>query len=167
MKKRINIRQIIFIILSVACMVIIFMFSADNADDSSEKSGRIVEAVVKIFVSDYDEMTPEQQEEILGRISFAVRKTAHFTIYMALGFCVSGVFSKVKLISVNTPITLIFCFLYACSDEFHQSFSPGRAPQFRDVMIDTAGALTGILTFVILYKTFLIIARRKGNTKIT
>ena len=34
--------------------------------------------------------------------------------------------------------SVIFVFLYACSDEFHQSFIPGRGPAFKDVMIDTS-----------------------------
>jgi VanZ family protein len=28
------------------------------------------------------------------------------------------------------------------TDEYHQSFSPGRTPSVRDVIIDTCGALT-------------------------
>ena len=162
MKRKLNIRQIIFAVLSVLCMTVIFIFSADNAEDSSEKSGRIVKAVVKIFVSDFDEMDNEKQEEILGNVSFFVRKAAHFSIFMALGFCVSGIFGKIKFLSRNTPITLLFCFLYACSDEFHQSFSPGRAPQVRDVLIDTSGALTGTIAFSLIYAIIIHRKRRKS-----
>ncbi|MFQ8632799.1 MAG: VanZ family protein, partial [Intestinibacter bartlettii] len=42
--------------------------------------------------------------------------------------------------------------LYAISDEIHQYFVPGRACQFRDVMIDSCGALFGIAVIVILKK---------------
>ncbi len=35
-------------------------------------------------------------------------------------------------------------FLYAVSDEFHQSFVPGRTPSAWDVCIDTAGAIIGL-----------------------
>ncbi len=46
--------------------------------------------------------------------------------------------------------SLAFVFLYACSDEFHQSFVPGRGPAFRDVLIDTSGgAFAYIVTSVI------------------
>ncbi|UYJ41604.1 MAG: VanZ family protein [Lachnospiraceae bacterium] len=30
--------------------------------------------------------------------------------------------------------------LYACTDEYHQLFVPGRSGQLRDVMIDAVGA---------------------------
>ena len=39
---------------------------------------------------------------------------------------------------------MLAAFLYACSDEFHQSFVPGRGPAFKDVMIDSTGALVGL-----------------------
>ena len=35
--------------------------------------------------------------------------------------------------------------LYAVTDEFHQSFVPGRYPDVRDVLVDTAGALVAVL----------------------
>lgn len=38
-----------------------------------------------------------------------------------------------------------FVMLYAISDEFHQSFIPGRGASFKDVCIDTLGGISGIL----------------------
>ena len=35
--------------------------------------------------------------------------------------------------------------LYAVTDEFHQLFVPGRSGQFSDVVLDSAGALAGLL----------------------
>jgi hypothetical protein len=46
-----------------------------------------------------------------------------------------------------------FAILYAVTDEFHQSFVPGRYPSMWDVLIfDNLGALMG-LWFLSLYKT--------------
>lgn len=36
--------------------------------------------------------------------------------------------------------SLLFCFLYAASDEFHQTFVKGRYGKVRDVALDTLGA---------------------------
>jgi len=44
----------------------------------------------------------------------------------------------------------LLSFLYACSDEFHQTFVPGRAGQFKDVLIDTAGALIGLIVVTLI-----------------
>jgi VanZ family protein len=49
------------------------------------------------------------------------KKGAHFTVYAVLAV------------------------LYAASDEWHQSFVPGRHPPPSDVLIDTAGATAGLL----------------------
>lgn len=42
-------------------------------------------------------------------------------------------------------ISVVLAFTYACSDEIHQLFVPGRSGEFRDVCIDTCGASFGIL----------------------
>jgi VanZ family protein len=42
-------------------------------------------------------------------------------------------------------------FLYACSDEFHQLFVPGRAGRFTDVLIDCTVA--GLITIIIWIRT--------------
>ena len=41
---------------------------------------------------------------------------------------------------------------YAVTDEIHQLFSPGRSCEFRDMCIDCAGVLTGILLIILLRK---------------
>ena len=38
-------------------------------------------------------------------------------------------------------------FLYACTDEFHQLFVPGRDGNFRDVIIDTSGGTLSAILF--------------------
>jgi uncharacterized protein YfiM (DUF2279 family) len=45
-------------------------------------------------------------------------------------------------------LTVLLCVLYGISDEFHQSFVPGRSSSFFDVLADCAGAtLTSALWF--------------------
>ncbi len=136
--------RIIFIILSLAVMVIIFIFSSENAEISSDTSGGITEFVIHIMVDGYEEMSSEEQEEIYGKYDHIVRKLAHFTVYTALGFCVSCAAGKRKIISKYSAVPPIICFIYACSDEIHQTFVDGRAGRFTDVLIDTSGGVTGM-----------------------
>ena len=37
-------------------------------------------------------------------------------------------------------VVVLFCVLYGVSDEFHQSFIPGREPSIGDLVADTLGA---------------------------
>jgi len=37
--------------------------------------------------------------------------------------------------------------LYGISDEWHQSYTPGRCPSAQDVLIDAAGALLGVFVW--------------------
>jgi len=55
------------------------------------------------------------------------------------------------------PATLSF--LYAASDEFHQSFVPTRSASFKDVLIDTIG----IVVFYIVIVTLNFVIKQKNN----
>ena len=48
-------------------------------------------------------------------------------------------------------------FLYACTDEFHQLFVPGRAGRFTDVLIDTTGGIIMLLFIALVTR----VARKK------
>ena len=60
----------------------------------------------------------------------------------------------------NALYTIIFCMLYAATDEFHQLFVPGRGAQVRDVVIDTCGSLIGTAVFLLIMHA---VNRRKAN----
>ena len=62
----------------------------------------------------------------------------------------SDVSGESTLFPKTAGISLLISMLYACPDEFHQHFVPGRSCEVRDVLIDTAGALIGILVLGIL-----------------
>lgn len=55
---------------------------------------------------------------------------------------------------------VLLAILYAASDEFHQSFTPGRSPAFNDVGIDTLGSVIGIAVLYFLRRRF--VGRGKG-----
>lgn len=149
-----NIRpyRIISAVLSVLCMILIFCFSCENGDESSDTSGGFTEFAVEHFVSGFDDFSPEKQAEIMAETDHIIRKTAHFSIYLALGFLVSCAAGKRRFLSVGSGMSLLICFLYACSDELHQYFVPERSCRFTDVLIDTSGALTGMLISLALMK---------------
>ena len=87
-------------------------------------------------------------------IEFFIRKGAHFGVYFAMAFILASIVRVwVKKILNMSAITLGIVFLYACSDEWHQSFTGDRTPLFHDVMIDTVGGATGIAVYL-LWRTY-------------
>ena len=92
-----------------------------------------------------------------------IRKLGHFSEYMALGFfsfCyLTNIFmekDKMRDLKKTVILSLLFSVLYASSDEFHQTFV-ARDGNIVDVVIDSSGALVGILLSSIVY--FLIIKK--------
>lgn len=146
--------RIIFGILTAVVMVCIFLFSCEDSDKSSDTSGRVVKIILKIFYGDFESMTAAEQEEIRSRISHIIRKTAHFTIYAALGFFSSLTVGQRKLISMSTAGVILFCLGYAVTDEIHQYFVPGRACMVTDMLLDTCGGITGIIISFVCMKIF-------------
>ena len=73
-----------------------------------------------------------------------IRKGAHFTEYFILFILIYNVISLYVVERKARIYSVIFVFLYACSDKFSQSLLiPGRGPAFKDVMIDTSGGILG------------------------
>jgi len=76
---------------------------------------------------------------------FIVKKSAHIVEYGILCTLLYRALKNSSLSSKNAGIVAITAsILYAATDEFHQSFTPGRTPAARDIVFDTIGASTSI-----------------------
>lgn len=62
------------------------------------------------------------------------------------------IIEKIMLFLFFLGQSIFFCFIYAITDEFHQTFITGRTGQFSDVIIDTIGASIGSIVYSIVYK---------------
>jgi len=92
-------------------------------------------------------LLPQLPHEIIASIHVALRKIGHGAEYFVLSVLVlralqndSGERNRRR----HGAITLIVVFLYALSDEWHQSFTPSREASLGDVMIDVLGGIGGI-----------------------
>ena len=101
-----------------------------------------------------------QSGEVSSKISndLIIRKLGHFSEYMTLGFFsfsyLSNLFienNNIKDFKKTGILSFLFSIIYASSDEFHQTFVPGRDGNIVDVLIDSSGSLVGILLSSILY----------------
>jgi VanZ family protein len=152
----------IFLILTLLVMALIFFFSTQNGESSSETSSRVVRIILSLFVRGFGKMGESEQAALISEYSHIVRKAAHFSEFAALGFCFSVYLStrerKMKILPRGL-VALVFSALYALSDEAHQMLSDGRGPSLIDSAIDTAGAFTGIIIALLI--CYLIEIRRK------
>jgi VanZ family protein len=70
------------------------------------------------------------------------KKGSHFVVYAVLAVLFSRALPPGR---GAWALSWVLTVLYAASDEWHQSFVPGRHPQGTDILIDAAGAATGLL----------------------
>lgn len=140
-----NKTRILFIILTIVCMTVIFLFSSEPSNESSQTSGKIVKLILRVIVPDFSIMAAAKQSILIHNAQFIVRKAAHFTIYTVLGFVLSMSFGRRKFLTGQTAIALTAGALYAVTDELHQSLIPGRSCELRDIIIDSCGVFTGIV----------------------
>lgn len=135
------------LLLVLSIMIMIFCFSAQPADLSSQTSGRFTEWMIKLLFPDFKVLDPIRQEEIRSVMTVLVRKTAHATEYTMLGLSLMLHLNElVKKRGLRNPRFMSFLIgvLYAASDEIHQIYVPGRSGELKDVLLDSAGVLLGI-----------------------
>ncbi|MBQ8095310.1 MAG: VanZ family protein [Clostridia bacterium] len=125
-------------------MAVIFFFSAQPSNESSAQSGRVVAIVMSAVRFVFGDQAASAL--IDAGIELIIRKMAHFTEYTILCFLMARAIRLTCGRSIQF-LALPLSSLYAMTDEFHQSFVPGRSMELRDVLIDTAGAALGLLLF--------------------
>lgn len=131
---------------AIIMMVIIFKFSAANGVESSGTSSGLLEGIIsKIGEVLPIEMEIQQKAWLVEVLETPLRKCAHMTEYMCLALFVMlpfYVFGKRgrSLICRSAVVSIV----YACTDELHQYFVPGRAGRIMDICIDSIGVWIGI-----------------------
>lgn len=97
---------------------------------------------------------PSDEMLNFGLLDYIVKKGGHAFGYGLLGFSyLRGL--KGERNAVDTRwffLAWVMAVLYSTTDEFHQSFVPGRHPAVTDVMIDAFGAALALFLANIYYK---------------
>ena len=143
--------------LVVLWMCVIFAFSAQEATASKKTSGKTLIKIASTISKDFKKLPPKKQMKKVEPYQKAIRKVAHLTEYAILGILsyIAFLLHKKKKIALSTTT---LCFLYAITDEIHQLFVKGRACRWYDVLIDTTGAVIGIMIIIGILK----IIRKRG-----
>ncbi len=136
-------------VLVAICMGIIFYLSAQNGEESSDLSGSLVDKILAFFKLDIDEGL--------------LRTIAHCLEFMGLSvLAFNAIYSTWE--TKFTPIIAFFgTVTYAITDEIHQIFVPERAFQITDILVDSTGALIGVIASFIILKIILFIKERRNK----
>lgn len=142
-------KSVVWFIITIVWMTVIFCFSAQPADVSTDTSLHVGMAIGHMIVPGFSEMPKEEQMDYAEKIEFPVRKMAHATEYAILGCLLTN-------LCLTFPMRKAYMWgwlmgsAYAATDEFHQLFVPGRSGQITDVMIDSIGCLAGCLLIYLI-----------------
>ena len=165
---RYSIIAVIFLILTIAWIVMIFHFSNQTGTQSSNTSGAVINLINEFFGIDIQDAT-------------VIRKIAHATEFAILTFFsyialsstnkisnkTSYAESPVKLMrsdnEMNIVFTLWFTILNAIFDEYHQLFVEGRDGAIKDVLIDLIGI---VIVLIIIRIVFTIYLKTKGRSEV-
>jgi len=148
-------KRVLFITLSwllvLLTMLIIYNFSEESGDKSTETSGDVIKDVLDIVMPE-EEIT----DDVVKKYQIPFRKLAHFAIFMLLGFSLANAYK----ITINIKLFYIYLIsfgtssLYALFDELHQGFVVGRGTTLKDFLIDSLGGLIGVCIFILLQFIF-------------
>lgn len=155
--KRFSINRcsVFWLLLTILWCILIFLFSAQNAAESTAVSDGVLNRLLKFRAA----WSPEDSTGETVAPSFSlivlVRKLAHLSLYLILGVLASAtVFSHRFQKKSETGVCWLtawgFCVFYAVTDEVHQYFVPGRSCRLLDVCIDSLGALLGSLLVLLI-----------------
>ena len=137
-----------YIILTIIWMGFIFCMSNQPANISKELSQNI-ENLLK-------------QTPIIGNLlsdilnspnsQFIVRKSAHIILFCFLSIlCFVVIYELKRNVKISTLVSFSITFIYACMDEIHQLFIPGRTGKINDVLIDSIGVIMGLIVINLIY----------------
>lgn len=132
---------------AIMMMFLIFTFSGQDADASSELSFQVGVKVFSVANDTFDKGWSLQRiEQLSEKSQYYIRKTAHFTEYFVLAITVAFPLYVYGIRGLWLVILAGgFCIAFAGLDEYHQSFVAGRSPQKRDVLIDSCGVILGVI----------------------
>lgn len=94
-------------------------------------------------------LKPDISPQTVASIHVIIRKAAHLSEYAVLALLLLR--AAIRMTDLNLPmpvlraIVWVACVFVAVTDEFHQTFVQSRGASGRDVMIDSVGALLGLL----------------------
>lgn len=140
------------LLLAILWMVLIFGFSAQSGPESGGLSALITEPLTKLIVRFSGELSASEEAALYTQVDGIVRTAAHFCEYTVLGMLLTAVLRAFGI--KNGFVPWFVGAMYALTDEWHQTYSPGRTSDPMDVLIDAAGVFCGVVIYHFVRKVW-------------
>ncbi|OIK08002.1 VanZ family protein [Bacillus sp. MUM 13] len=165
MNNRIKISLMAIILL--ICMG--FMFRASNTPYHQQDIKPQLRSLITLTPHSLPDLSFSYDHEVVTSklpydfIEFIIRKCGHIFEYTVLTLIFLALWSSTRLREgLVVVISFVCSFVFACSDEYHQSFVADRTGHFIDVYtFDSAGMILAIL----LYVLFGAVRKRRSGRK--
>ncbi len=125
---------------------LMLIFSMSTGLGSTRQTSRIIGPILRWF-------NPSIPDETIRNIQLVIRKTAHVTEYAVLAALLLRALrrtppgSRAPWNPRLAQLALVLTAFVAFSDDWHQSYVPGREGAVRDVLFDTMGGIIGLAAF--------------------
>ncbi len=158
-KRAHRLRLCLYALLLLLVMLLIFYMSGKSGSDSQRMSDQFSDSLWGRFLA---QILPL----LTDNVRTSLRKYAHIFEFFCLGvssflFFYELFWTKGKRLFKTVLTASLWSFLYACSDEWHQTFVPERAGRLSDLRFDAAGFLPGIALLC-----FILWLRRKKRDSV-
>lgn len=141
---------LVWLVITLGWMMLIFGFSAQTAEESGSLSARISQPVTDMIVRLRGGMSAEEEDTLYHQVDGVVRTCAHFSEYAVLGVWLTLLLNGIGL---RWPwLAWLAGAVFAVTDEWHQSYTPGRICAPEDVLVDSLGVLLGVTLTTLIYR---------------
>ena len=156
-----RLRLLLYGLLLLLVMLLIFYMSGRSGPDSQLMSDHFSDSLLGRFLA---RILPKLTDDV----KTSIRKYAHIFEFFLLGINSFLFFHELFWVKdrrrIKSALTAsVWSFLYACSDEWHQTFVPERAGRITDLRFDAAGFLFGI---ALLYAIVWMRHKRRDNASL-
>ncbi|WP_419955156.1 VanZ family protein [Neobacillus niacini] len=143
-----------WVLAAITWMTAIFFFT-QLPYFTGQNTGKVIH---KVVVTEQQSLNVTNAAPIdTNELNLLVRKTTHVIVFGILAFLL---FKSLEALRFSYVLAWCLTVFYAITDEWHQSFMPGRVAAYQDVLFDSFGAA------LVLLFCYFIIRRKKESFRI-
>lgn len=133
-------------VLLFVTMLLIFLLSSQSTMETQQLSKALSEKILEFQALIFGKAGYSGAD--VEELNWKLRKLAHFMLFLLLGILSAYALANSPSARRKWTLTaILICILYAAGDELHQMFVLGRTASLQDVLLDTMGAITGIVLY--------------------